>query len=96
MEIINTKNNNQIVIKRINFEKLHIIFDKNINFKVSNQNGQINILNIFKERVFSVGGRLFFEKMLWNIKSIEKLKSENLNEFVLKISPVYSNTSIYR
>jgi hypothetical protein len=43
--------------------------------------------------VYTVGGRIFFERMSYKINSISILSSDQpLNEIVLKVSPQYSNS----
>jgi hypothetical protein len=92
MEIIKTKRGREIVIDRIDFERLRIIFDNTVNYRLAKDgNGQVNVLNVGNEKTFLVGGKVFFEKMFWDIQSISRLNSNNLNEFVLTVSPIYTN-----
>ena len=96
MEIIKTKKGSEIVINRVDFQRLHIIFDNGINYRLAKDNmGNINVLNIGNERTFLINGKVFFEKMAWNINSIKQiLSTQNLNEYILTVSPIYSTNAI--
>jgi hypothetical protein len=96
MEIIKTKKGSEIVINRVDFQRLHIIFDNGVNYRLAKDNmGNINVLNIGNERTFLINGKVFFEKMAWNINSIKQiLSTQNLNEYILTVSPIYSTNAI--
>lgn len=94
MEVIKTKKGREIVITRIDFQRLRIIFDNTVHYRLAkDNNGKVNVLNVGNEKTFLVGGKVFFEKMFWNIISITKLSGDTVNDFSLTVSPIYSNTN---
>lgn len=95
MELIKTKKGKEIAINRIDYQRLHILFDSSIKYRIANDNSSnINVVNVGNEKTFMVGGKVFYEKMFWSINKIQKLNSDNLNEFVLFVTPIYNNNGV--
>lgn len=92
MEIFKNRDGKDRAITRIDFQTLRVT-GENSPYRTSTDNrGNITMFDFAGGPVYTVGGRIFFEKMSYKINSIKVLDSDQpLNEIVLKVSPQYSN-----
>lgn len=92
MEIFKNRNGQDRAINRIDFQTLRVT-SENSPYRTSTDNkGNITMFDFAGGPVYTVGGRIFFERMSYKINSISILSSDQpLNEIVLKVSPQYSN-----
>jgi hypothetical protein len=93
MEIVKSRNNDDRVLTRINFEKIRVISEKS-RFRIfkDRSSNEIKMFDFEGGPIFNVGGKVFFEKLHWKIQNIEILESDlPLNEVVLTVTPSYTN-----
>jgi hypothetical protein len=91
MEIITNKHNNEVAIRRINHNALHLISDRS-RFRKRVKNGELLSYDFNGGPNLSIGGRLFFEGLFWKIESIKILPtSYELNEVRVEVTPQYQN-----
>jgi len=93
MEIFKNRNGQDRAITRIDFQTLRVTSEDSPYRKSTDNRGNVTMFDFAGGPVYTVGGRVFFERMSYKINSITVLKSDQpLNEIVLKVSPQYSNT----
>lgn len=93
MEIFKNRNGKDRAITRIDFQTIRVT-GENTPYRTSTDNrGNLTMFDFDGGPAYTIGGRIFFEKMSYKINSIKILSTDQpLNEVVLKVSPQYSNT----
>lgn len=91
MEVVKSRYGLDRSIERINHQKIRIMGEAQFVRTSKNKNGDVLFYDLEGGPAYTVGGKLFFEKMTWKIKSIVPQQSRfgNLQEAILFVEPLY-------
>jgi hypothetical protein len=91
MEIVKSRYGLERSIERINLNKVRVMGESQFVRKSTNKNGDITLFDFEGGPCYTLGGKLFFEKMQWRIDGIEPMESgyKDLYEVNLYIEPIW-------
>jgi hypothetical protein len=91
MEIVKSRYGLERSIERINLNKVRVMGESQFVRKSTNKNGDITLFDFEGGPCYTLGGKLFFEKMQWRIDGIEPIESgyKDLYEVNLYIEPIW-------
>jgi hypothetical protein len=91
MEIVKSRYGVERSIERINLNKVRVMGESQFVRKSTNKNGEITLFDFEGGPCYTLGGKLFFEKMQWRIDGIEPMESgyKDLYEVNLYIEPIW-------
>jgi hypothetical protein len=89
MEVIQNRYNNEVVIRRINHNTLHILSDRT-RFKKRVKDGVMESYEFNGGPLISLNSKIQFEGLFWKVNEIRILDSpQSLNEIRVDVSPIY-------
>jgi hypothetical protein len=91
MEIVKSRYGLERSIERINLNKVRVMGESQFVRKSTNKNGEITLFDFEGGPCYTLGGKLFFEKMQWKIYGIDPMESgyKDLYEVNLHIEPIW-------
>lgn len=91
MEIVKSRYGSERSIERIDLSRVRVIGESQFIRKSTNKNGDFSLFDFEGGPCYTLGGKIFFEKMQWRIKGIEprETKHKELYEVVLYVDPIY-------
>jgi len=91
MEIVKSRYGLERSIERINLNKVRVMGESQFVRKSTNKHGETSLFDFEGGPCYTLGGKIFFEKMQWRIWSIEPQESgyKDLYEVNLYIDPIY-------
>jgi hypothetical protein len=91
MEIVKSRFGQERSIERINLNKVRVLGESQFVRRSTNKNGEITLFDFEGGPAYTLGGKLYFEKMNWKIRGIEPMESgyKDLYEVNLTIEPLY-------
>ena len=91
MEIVKSRYGLERSIERINLNKVRVMGESQFVRKSTNKNGEITLFDFEGGPCYTLGGKLFFEKMQWKIYGIDPIESgyKDLYEVNLHIEPIW-------
>jgi hypothetical protein len=91
MEIVKSRYGLERSIERINLNKVRVMGESQFVRKSTNKQGDITLFDFEGGPCYTLGGKLFFEKMNWKINGIEPMESgyKDLYEVNLHIEPIW-------
>jgi hypothetical protein len=91
MEIVKSRYGLERSIERINLNKVRVMGESQFVRKSTNKQGDITLFDFEGGPCYTLGGKLFFEKMNWKIYGIEPMESgyKDLYEVNLHIEPIW-------
>ena len=91
MEIVKSRYGLERSIERIDLNRVRVMGESQFIRKSTNKHGDITMFDFEGGPCYSVGAKLFFEKMNWRINAIEPMDSKfkDLHEVNLHIEPIW-------
>jgi hypothetical protein len=91
MEIVKSRYGLERSIERIDIGRVRVMGESQFVRKSTNKQGDITLFDFEGGPCYSLGGKVFFEKMQWRIRGIEPRESgyKDLYEVVLYVDPIY-------
>jgi hypothetical protein len=91
MEIVKSRYGLERSIERIDIGRVRVMGESQFIRKSTNKQGDITLFDFEGGPCYSLGGKVFFEKMQWRIRGIEPRESgyKDLYEVVLYVDPIY-------
>ena len=91
MEIVKSRYGLERSIERIDIGRVRVMGESQFVRKSTNKQGDITLFDFEGGPCYSLGGKIFFEKMQWRIRGIEPRESgyKDLYEVVLYVDPIY-------
>jgi len=91
MEIVKSRYGLERSIERINLNKVRVMGESQFIRKSTNKHGDITLFDFEGGPCYTLGGKIFFEKMQWRIDAIEPRESgyKDLYEVNLHIEPIW-------
>jgi hypothetical protein len=91
MEILKNRYGLERSIERINLNKIRVMGESQFVRKSTNKKGEVTLFDFEGGPCYTLGGKIFFEKMQWRIWDIEPKESgfKDLYECVLDVDPIY-------
>ena len=91
MEIVKSRFGVDRSIERINLNLVRVLGESQFIRKSTNKYDEISMFDFEGGPCYSVGAKLFFEKMNWRINAIEPMESgyKDLYEVNLHIEPIW-------
>ena len=91
MEIVKSRYGVDRSIERINLNKVRVMGESQFVRKSTNKQGDITLFDFEGGPCYTLGGKLFFEKMQWKINGIDPMESgfKDLYEVNLHVEPIW-------
>lgn len=91
MEIVKSRYGLERSIERIDIGRVRVMGESQFIRKSTNKQGDISLFDFEGGPCYTLGGKVFFEKMQWRIRGIEPRESgyKDLYEVVLYVDPIY-------
>ena len=91
MEIVKSRYGLERSIERINLNKVRVMGESQFVRKSTNKHGEITLFDFEGGPCYTLGGKIFFEKMQWRIDDIEPCEGgfKDLYEVNLYIDPIW-------
>ena len=91
MEIVNSRYGLERSIERIDIGRVRVMGESQFIRKSTNKHGDVSLFDFEGGPCYTLGGKVFFEKMQWRIRGIEPrdTKHKDLYEVVLYVDPIY-------
>ncbi len=91
MEIVKSRYGLERSIERIDIGRVRVMGESQFIRKSTNKQGDITLFDFEGGPCYTLGGKVFFEKMQWRIRGIEPRESgyKDLYEVVLYVDPIY-------
>ena len=91
MEIVKSRFGQERSIERIDIRRVRILGESQFIRKSTNKKGEVTLFDFEGGPAYTLGGKIFFEKMGWKIRGIEPKESgyKDLYEVVLYVEPIY-------
>ena len=91
MEIVKSRYGLERSIERIHLNKVRVMGESQFVRKSTNKHGDITLFDFEGGPCYTLGGKIFFEKMQWRIDGIEPKESgyKDLYEVNLYIEPIW-------
>jgi hypothetical protein len=93
MEIIKNRYGIERSIEWIASNKIRVMGESQFIRTSPGKNGGVGMFDFEGGPAYTVGGKIFFDKLNWKIKNIEKkdTKYKDLYECILEVTPIYPN-----
>ena len=91
MEIVKSRYGLERSIERIDIGRVRVMGESQFIRKSSNKQGDVSLFDFEGGPCYTLGGKIFFEKMNWRIRGIEPsdTKHKDLYEVILYVDPLY-------
>ena len=91
MEIVKSRYGLERSIERIDIGRVRVMGESQFIRKSTNKHGDISLFDFEGGPCYTLGGKVFFEKMQWRIRGIEPrdTKHKDLYEVILYVDPIY-------
>jgi hypothetical protein len=91
MEIVKSRYGLERSIERIDIGRVRVMGESQFIRKSTNKQGDITLFDFEGGPCYTLGGKVFFEKMQWRIRGIEPRETgyKDLYEVVLYVDPIY-------
>lgn len=91
MEIVKSRYGLERSIERIDIGRVRVIGESQFIRKSTNKHGDVSLFDFEGGPCYTLGGKVFFEKMQWRIRGIEPRDTnyKDLYEVVLYVDPIY-------
>lgn len=91
MEIVKSRYGLERSIERIDIGRVRVMGESQFIRKSTNKHGDVSLFDFEGGPCYTLGGKVFFEKMQWRIRGIEPNDSNHrdLYEVVLYVDPIY-------
>ena len=91
MEIVKSRYGLERSIERIDIGRVRVMGESQFIRKSSNKQGDVSLFDFEGGPCYTLGGKVFFEKMNWRVRGIEPRESgfKDLYEVILYVDPMY-------
>ena len=91
MEIVKSRYGLERSIERIDIGRIRIMGESQFIRKSTNKQGDVSLFDFEGGPCYTLGGKVFFEKMNWRVRGIEPRDSgfKDLYEVILYVDPLY-------
>ena len=91
MEIVKSRYGLERSIERIDIGRVRVMGESQFIRKSTNKHGDVSLFDFEGGPCYTLGGKVFFEKMQWRIRGIEPrdTKHRDLYEVILYVDPIY-------
>jgi len=91
MEIVKSRYGLERSIERIDIGRIRIMGESQFIRKSTNKQGDVSLFDFEGGPCYTLGGKVFFEKMNWRVRGIEPSDSgfKDLYEVILYVDPLY-------
>jgi hypothetical protein len=91
MEIVKSRYGLERSIERIDIGRIRVMGESQFIRKSTNKQGDVSLFDFEGGPCYTLGGKVFFEKMNWRVRSIEPRDSgfKDLYEVILYVDPIY-------
>jgi hypothetical protein len=91
MEIVKSRYGLERSIERIDIGRIRVMGESQFIRKSTNKQGDVSLFDFEGGPCYTLGGKVFFEKMNWRIRGIEPRDSgfKDLYEVILYVDPLY-------
>jgi hypothetical protein len=91
MEIVKSRYGLERSIERIDIGRVRVMGESQFIRKSTNKHGDVSLFDFEGGPCYTLGGKVFFEKMQWRIRGIDPrdTKHKDLYEVVLYVDPIY-------
>jgi hypothetical protein len=91
MEIVKSRYGLERSIERIDIGRVRVMGESQFIRKSTNKQGDVSLFDFEGGPCYTLGGKVFFEKMQWRIRGIEPRESgfKDLYEVILYVDPIY-------
>jgi hypothetical protein len=91
MEIVKSRYGLERSIERIDIGRVRVMGESQFIRKSTNKHGDVSLFDFEGGPCYTLGGKVFFEKMNWRIRGIEPrdTKHKDLYEVILYVDPIY-------
>jgi hypothetical protein len=91
MEIVKSRYGLERSIERIDIGRIRVMGESQFIRKSTNKQADVSLFDFEGGPCYTLGGKVFFEKMNWRIRGIEPRESgfKDLYEVILYVDPLY-------
>jgi hypothetical protein len=91
MEIVKSRYGLERSIERIDIGRIRVMGESQFIRKSTNKQGDVSLFDFEGGPCYTLGGKVFFEKMNWRVRGIEPRESgfKDLYEVILYVDPIY-------
>ena len=91
MEIVKSRYGLERSIERIDIGRIRVMGESQFIRKSTNKQGDVSLFDFEGGPCYTLGGKVFFEKMNWRVRGIEPRDSgfKELYEVILYVDPLY-------
>ena len=91
MEIVKSRYGLERSIERIDIGRIRVMGESQFIRKSTNKQGDVSLFDFEGGPCYTLGGKVFFEKMNWRVRGIEPRESgyKDLYEVNLHIEPIW-------
>jgi hypothetical protein len=91
MEIVKSRYGLERSIERIDIGRVRVMGESQFIRKSTNKHGDVSLFDFEGGPCYTLGGKVFFEKMQWRIRGIDPrdTKHKDLYEVILYVDPIY-------
>jgi hypothetical protein len=91
MEIVKSRYGLERSIERIDIGRIRVMGESQFIRKSTNKQGDVSLFDFEGGPCYTLGGKVFFEKMQWRVRGIEPrdTKFKDLYEVILYVDPIY-------
>jgi len=91
MEIVKSRYGLERSIERIDIGRIRVMGESQFIRKSTNKHGDVSLFDFEGGPCYTLGGKVFFEKMNWRVRGIEPRDSgfKDLYEVILYVDPLY-------
>jgi len=91
MEIVKSRYGLERSIERIDIGRIRVMGESQFIRKSTNKQGDVSLFDFEGRPCYTLGGKVFFEKMNWRVRGIEPRDSgfKDLYEVILYVDPIY-------
>jgi len=91
MEIVKSRYGLERSIERIDIGRIRVMGESQFIRKSTNKQGDVSLFDFEGGPCYTLGGKVFFEKMNWRVRGIEPrdTKFKDLYEVILYVDPIY-------
>ena len=91
MEIVKSRYGLERSIERIDLNRVRVMGESQFIRKSTNKQGDVSLFDFEGGPCYTLGGKVFFEKMNWRVRGIEPRDSgfKDLYEVILYVDPLY-------
>ena len=91
MEIVKSRYGLERSIERMDIGRIRVMGESQFIRKSTNKQGDVSLFDFEGGPCYTLGGKVFFEKMNWRVRGIEPRDSgfKDLYEVILYVDPIY-------